>query len=64
MGTELEEMMEKCYQYGIMIGIGLMKEKMLRAAEEGTPIEVEERAYFVKSDIDYLQVIFDGLEGK
>lgn len=39
-----------------------MQEKMLLACEKGTPIEIDGRAFFIKSDIQNLHSIFAELE--
>ena len=41
-----------------------MEQRMLLAAESGTPINVEGRAYFVKNDMDHLKEIFAEIERK
>lgn len=38
-----------------------MKERMLLACENGNPIEIDNRAFFVKSDIDNLRDIIADL---
>ena len=47
--------MNEYFEFGLLMGIALMKEKIRIAAEEGTPIEVTERAYFVETDIQHLR---------
>ena len=60
---ELNQLLEKKYQEGVEIGVKIMKERMLLACENGTPIELSDgRAYFVRSDIQNLRTIFDTLE--
>lgn len=39
-----------------------MKERMLLACENGNPVNIEGRAFFIKSDIDNLRDIFADLE--
>lgn len=39
-----------------------MKERMLLACENGNPIEIDNRGYWIKSDIDNLRDIFADLE--
>lgn len=51
--------MDEQFKMGVVAGINLMKEKLLRAAENGTPIEINGRAWFLKSDIENLRDIFD-----
>ena len=59
---DLEKLLEKKYQEGVCQGVRLMKQRMLLACENGNPIEIEGRAYFVKSDIDNLRDIIADLE--
>lgn len=62
---ELNQLLEKKYQEGVVHGVQLMKERMLLACQNGTPIELNDgRAYFVRSDIQNLRTIFDTLERK
>ncbi len=59
---ELQHMLDTQYKKGIEIGIKLMQQRMLLACENGNPIELDGRAYFVKSDIQNLRDIIDDLE--
>ena len=59
---DLEKLLERKYQEGVCAGVKLMKERMLLACENGNPIEIDNRAFFVKSDIDNLRDIFADLE--
>ena len=61
---ELQQMLDIQYKKGIELGIKLMQQRMLLACENGNPIELDGRAYFVKSDIQNLRDIFDDLENK
>lgn len=54
--------MDEQFKMGVVAGINLMKEKLLRAAEKGTPIEINGRAWFLKSDIENLRDIFEDME--
>ena len=56
-------MLDTQYKKGIEIGIKLMQKRMLLACENGNPIELDGRAYFVKSDIQNLRNIMDDMEG-
>ena len=58
---DLEKLLEKKYQEGVCQGVKLMKERMLLACENGNPIEIDNRAFFVKSDIDNLRDVFADL---
>lgn len=59
---ELQKLLEAQYCKGFVHGVKLMEQRMLIACENGTPINIEERGYFVKSDMDNLRDIFDDLE--
>lgn len=43
-------------------GMDLMKDKIVASCENGTPLEVKGRAYFIKSDKENLRDIFADLE--
>lgn len=53
---------EDAFEQGIVTGIKLMEQKILKACEEGKPIEIDGRVYFVKSDIQNLREIFAKME--
>lgn len=55
-------MFQDAFEHGIVTGIKLMEQKILKACEEGKPIEIDGRVYFVKSDIQNLREIFDKME--
>lgn len=57
-----EKELEDAYNSGVESGIKQMKDKMLLACENGTPIEINNKAYFIKSDIQSLHDIFADLE--
>ena len=59
---ELMAMLDHAEKRGIEIGIKIMKQRMLLACENGTPINIEGRAFFIKSDIQNLHDIFSDLE--
>lgn len=61
---EMENLLEKRFQEGVMQGVKLMHQRMLAACENGTPINIEERAYFVRSDLQNLRDIFEDLEAE
>ena len=50
------------YRKGVEDGIRIMKQRMLMACENGTPIEIDGRAFFVRSDLQNLHDIMDDLE--
>ncbi len=55
-------MFQDAFEQGIVTGIKLMEQKILKACEEGKPVEIDGRVYFVKSDIQNLREIFDKME--
>lgn len=59
-----DRLIKKAYKKGFAEGVRLMEQRMLLAAESGTPINVEGRAYFVKNDMDHLKEIFAEIERK
>ena len=65
--NDLETMLQAQYQKGVTegtsMGIRLMEERLLLACENGNPIGIKGRAYFVKSDIQNLRDAMDDLEG-
>ena len=56
-----QEMIEQ-YNRGMAHGIQLMKEKLKLAAVNGTPIEIDGRAWYLKSDLENLRDIFEDME--
>lgn len=60
----MENLLEKRFQEGIRQGIKLMQQKMLAACENGTPIEIDKRGYWIKSDLQNLRDIFEDLEAE
>lgn len=59
---ELKAMLDHAERRGIEQGIKLMQERMLLACENGNPISINGKAYFIKSDIQNLHDIFADLE--
>uniref|UniRef100_UPI003F7F9883 hypothetical protein n=1 Tax=Waltera acetigignens TaxID=2981769 RepID=UPI003F7F9883 len=55
-------MFQDAFEQGIVTGIKLMEQKILKACEEGKPVEIDGRVYFVKSDIQNLREIFAKME--
>ena len=53
---------DDAFKQGLVTGIKLREQKILKACEEGKPIEIDGRVYFVKSDIQNLREIFDKME--
>lgn len=60
---ELQKLLEAQYCKGFVHGVKLMEQRMLIACDNGTPINIEERAYFVRSDLQNLREIFNNMEG-
>lgn len=58
---DLEKLLERKYQEGVCAGVKLMKERMLLSCENGNPIEIDNRAYFVRSDLQHLRDILSTL---
>ncbi len=54
--------LDEQFEMGVAVGINLMKEKLLLAAENGTPIEINGRAWWLKSDIENLRDIFEDIK--
>ena len=61
---KMENLLMKRVQEGVKQGVKLMQQRMLMACENGTPINIEERAYFVRSDLQNLRDIFEDLEAE
>lgn len=59
---DLEKLLEKKYQEGVCQGVKLMKERMLLACENESPVELLGRAYYVRSDLQHLHDVFAELE--
>ena len=47
---------------GVMQGIKIMEQRILLACENGNPLNIEGKAFFICSDIDNLRGIFADLE--
>lgn len=59
---QMQQALNIQYRKGVEDGIKLMKQRMLLACENGTPIEIGGRAFFVRSDLQNLRDIMDDLE--
>ena len=59
--AELKGMLDDAEKRGIMQGVKLMEQRILLACETGNPINIEGKAYFIRSDIDNLRGIFEDL---
>lgn len=60
----LKEIYAEGVKEGILEGVRLMEQRMLLAAGNGTPIDVDGRAYFIQDDMDHLKEIFAEIERK
>lgn len=58
----MKPMFQDTFKQGVVTGIKLMEQKILKACEEGKPLEIEGRAYFVKTDIQNLREMFAKME--
>ena len=59
---QMQQVLNIQYRKGVEDGIKLMKQRMLLACENGTPIEIDGRAFFVRSDLQNLRDIMDDME--
>lgn len=59
---ELKVMLNHAERRGIEQGIRLIQNRMLLACENGTPINIEGKAYFICSDLQNLRNIISDLE--
>lgn len=59
---ELKAMLEQAERRGMEQGIRIMQQRMLLSCGNGNPIDINGRAYFVRSDMDNLHDIFADLE--
>ena len=59
---ELKALLDQAERRGIGQGIRLMQERMLLACENGNPISINGKAYFIKSDMQNLKDIFSDIE--
>ena len=59
-----DRLIEQAYKKGFVEGVHLMEQRMLLAAENGTPIDIDGRAYFIQDDMQHLKGIFAEIERK
>lgn len=59
---QMQQALNYQYNRGVLDGIKLMKQRMLLACENGTPIEINGRACFVRNDLQNLRDLMDDLE--
>lgn len=55
-------MEEKTYHDGVLDGIKQTEERILKAYQNGTPLEVQGRAYWIKGDIENLRDLMDDMK--
>ena len=60
----LREIYAEGIKEGILEGIRLMEQRMILASKNGTPIDVDGRAYFIQDDMEHLKEIFAEIERK
>lgn len=56
---QLQNKLNEYYNRGIQQGIRMVKDKMLLACKKGTPIEIDGRVYYIRSDLDNLKEIME-----
>ena len=59
---QMQQVLDIQYKKGVEDGIRLMKQRMLLACENGTPIDIGGRVVFVRSDLQNLRDLMDDLE--
>lgn len=59
---QTQQALDYKYRKGIQDGIKIMQQRMLLACENGTPINIEGKAFFVRSDLQNLRDVMDDLE--
>ena len=59
---DLEIVLELAEKKGLERGIKIMEQRILLACENGNPLNIEGKAFFIRSDIDNLRGIFADLE--
>ena len=62
--TMLKEKYDKGVADGIKTGIRLMEERILLACENGNPLDIKGKVYFIKSDIQNLRDLMDDIEAE
>ena len=60
----LKEIYAEAIKEGILEGVRLMERRMILAAKNETPIDVDGRAYFIQDDMEHLKEIFAEIERK
>lgn len=59
---ELKAMLEHAERKGLEQGIRLLKERMLLACENGTPIEIDGKVYWIQNDMKHLRQVMDSIK--
>lgn len=59
MEQQLQDKLDEYYNRGIQQGIRMVKDKMLLACKKGTPIEIDGKVYYIRSDLDNLKEIME-----
>lgn len=54
--------LDQVEQRGFEKGVEYMEQRILEACENGTPVEIGGKAFFVRDEISNLRDIFDDLE--
>lgn len=62
MNRDLKAMVHNAEQRGFELGIKLMQQRVVLACENGTPIDIGGKAYFVESDLKHLRSIISDVE--
>lgn len=64
--SQLQQLLEAEYKKGVQHGTKIMQQRMLLACENGTPLDIDGRAYFVRSDLQNLREVISniGMEGR
>lgn len=62
--NETESLVKLVYEKGIEEGRKRMEEKMMYTSKTGQPIEINGRAWFVKSDMQNLRGIFANMKSE
>ena len=60
--VQAREEIDQAQKKGIEIGVRLMQERMLLACENGTPIAIKGKGYWVQSDIEHLRVVMNSIK--
>lgn len=55
--------LEAEYRRGVNRGIELMKQKIVLSCETGNPIEIDDKVYFILSDLENLREIMEDWKG-